>query len=94
MGAFYNQAGSGQWYLGDFDYSGMVDDSDVTLLGAFYSPSAPALSPDYLSQRYGAEFAAAFTMGQQIAVPEPVSLVGVGIFSFGLLARRRTRRRG
>jgi hypothetical protein len=31
------------WALGDFDYNGFVDDDDVTLLNAFYDPSAPPL---------------------------------------------------
>src|SRR4029079_8931698 len=31
------------WALGDFDYNGFVDDDDVTLLGAFYDPSAVSL---------------------------------------------------
>jgi hypothetical protein len=43
VGAGYNQAGSGEWYLGDFDYSGMCGDDDVTVLGALYDPNAPSL---------------------------------------------------
>ena len=30
------------WALGDFDYNGLVDDDDVTLLGVFYQPTPPA----------------------------------------------------
>jgi hypothetical protein len=28
------------WALGDFEYNSFVDDTDATLLGAFYDPSA------------------------------------------------------
>jgi autotransporter-associated beta strand protein len=88
VGAFYLQPNSGQWYLGDFDFSGMCDDSDVTLLGAFYDPAAPALSPAYLTERYGPEFAMAFAAGQAM-VPEPSALALVG---FAFFARRHRRR--
>jgi hypothetical protein len=87
VGAFYLQSTSGQWYLGDFDYSGMCDDSDVTLLGAFYDPAAPPLSPAYLTDMYGAEFAAAFEAGQAMA-PEPSI---AGLLALGLCMRRRRR---
>ena len=51
------------WALGDFDYSGIVDHDDVTLLGVFKNPagtSIPAL---------GAEIVGA------AAVPEPATRV-------------------
>src|SRR5437016_1148360 len=45
MGGEINNPNSGQWYLGDFDYSGMCDNNDVTALGGLFNPTAPALSP-------------------------------------------------
>ena len=54
-----------EWGNGDFNYDGRVDDSDVTLLGAFYDESATPVSAAELTQRYGAEFAAAFEAGQK-----------------------------
>src|SRR5207245_1582425 len=39
VGGEYGNADSGQWYLGDFDYSGLCDNDDVT------TASIPAGSP-------------------------------------------------
>src|ERR1044072_9906009 len=64
VGATYNTAGSGDWFLGDFDYDGMCDSDDVTVIGALYDPTAPALSPAQLTAQYGADFAAAFEKGR------------------------------
>jgi hypothetical protein len=37
---------NGAWALGDFEYNGLIDDDDVTLLGAFYNPSGgPPVTP-------------------------------------------------
>jgi hypothetical protein len=50
--ANFGVASSGQWFLGDFDYSGLCDNADATVLGALFesaSPQAPAvpqLSPE------------------------------------------------
>jgi hypothetical protein len=55
------------WALGDFDYNGFVDDDDVTLLGAFYDPSAPPLN----SQAVPGVIAPAGV----VAVPEPSTAV-------------------
>jgi hypothetical protein len=68
------------WALGDFDYNGFVDDDDVTLLGVFYDPSAPAL----------------ITVAQPIAsnvaaVPEPATIALVVILVGIVLVLRRSR---
>ena len=73
---------------GDFNYDGKVDDSDVTLLGAFYDESATPLSAATLTARYGAEFAAAFAAGQAMAVPEPASVILLALASAALAPRR------
>jgi hypothetical protein len=71
----------------------MVDDGDVTLLGAYYDPGAPHLSPAYLTEMYGVEFATAFAAGQAMA-PEPGTAVMVALASTGLLSRRRRKSSG
>jgi hypothetical protein len=60
------------WALGDFDYNGFVDDDDVTLLGAFYDPSAPPLGAP-----------AAASLSPVAAIPEPgtVGLLAAGLFA-------------
>src|SRR5207248_768279 len=45
VGGKFGAAGSGQWYFGDFDYSGSCDNADVTALGGLFNPSATPLSP-------------------------------------------------
>ncbi len=45
VGALFGNGGTGDWFLGDFDYDGIVDSDDVTVLGAMYDPTAPALAP-------------------------------------------------
>ena len=40
VGIFYPQFGSGEWYLGDFDYTNGDDDNDITVLGIFEDPGA------------------------------------------------------
>lgn len=45
VGADYGASGTGQWYLGDFDYDGMCDTDDVTVIGTTYNPVAPILAP-------------------------------------------------
>src|SRR5205085_9289791 len=40
VGATYNTVGSGDWFLGDFDYDGACDSDDVTVIGALYDPTA------------------------------------------------------
>jgi hypothetical protein len=77
----YTGVPNANWAAGDFDYNGFVDDDDVTLLGAFYDPSAtPITSPG----------------GGVAAVPEPatVTLLGATVAVCAIAAvRRRTARR-
>ncbi len=47
MGLNYNSVGTGDWFLGDFDYDGKCDSDDVTSLGLLYNPTAPPLSPAF-----------------------------------------------
>jgi hypothetical protein len=73
-----------RWALGDFDYNGFVDDDDVTLLGAFYDPSAASLVVP------SADAATATA-----AVPEPasVTLVLLAGAVAAIAARRSCRMR-
>ena len=70
--------------LGDFDYNGFVDDDDVTLLGAYYDPSAPPLNSQAAPGALGSAEAVA-------AVPEPGSLILllVGLAPLGAFVRRQ-----
>ena len=43
VGAFYGNHEFHDWMYGDFDYNGFTDDTDITLLGAYYSLLAPAI---------------------------------------------------
>jgi hypothetical protein len=92
VGAEFGAAGSGHWYLGDFDYSGQCDNADATVLGALFNPSAPPLSPNQLSAQFGAAFASAFEAGQldAAAIPEPST---IGLLALcGITLCRRSRR--
>jgi len=91
-GAHFNQPGSGQWYLGDFGYSGMCDAHDVNVLGATFDKSSPTPSPAQLSAQYGSAFADAFAAGLNGTVPEPGGIVLIGLGAIGLATRRRRSR--
>jgi hypothetical protein len=76
------------WALGDFDYNGFVDDDDVTLLGAFYDPSAASLiSPPAEPGANGVAGAESVA-----AVPEPgaLLLVLIGMAAVALRRKRLT----
>ncbi len=91
VGALFNSAGTGEWFLGDFDYDGICESDDVTVLGALYDPTAPALGAAQLEAQYGNEFAAAFARGQSLksSVPEPGTGALIAFSATVLLARRR-----
>jgi len=40
VGTRFGKSGTGQWEMGDFDYSGIVDNPDVDALSALYNPKA------------------------------------------------------
>jgi hypothetical protein len=64
--------------MGDFDYNGFVDDDDVTLLGAFYDPSAPPLA----------------ALGTSVsAVPEPGTVAFLATGLLGILLAQAVRRK-
>lgn len=92
VGTDFNAGGTGEWFLGDFDYDGICDGDDVTVLGALYDPTAPPLSGAELTAQYGSGFATAFERGRQLGpanVPEPSSLMVLGIGAAALLKRSR-----
>jgi hypothetical protein len=80
-------APNGSWFLGDFDYSGFVDDDDVTLLGVFYDPSAQPLTGSPEGESGSVSISVA-------AIPEPrgltLLLIGGGAFlsAAGVCSRR------
>src|ERR1041385_8856281 len=94
VGADVTAGGTGEWYLGDFDFDGKCDGDDVTVLGALYSPTAPPLSLAQLTAQYGDDFAAAFERGRALAasssVPEPS---GFALLSLPMLAAIKRSRR-
>ena len=96
MYADYNNPGTGEWFLGDFDFDGICDSDDVTVLGAMYNPTTPAFSKAELTAQYGEEFAAAFELGRTLGpnVPEPAG-AGMSLIAAaaGLLTRRGRRGR-
>ena len=44
LNADLNAGGTGEWYLADFDYDGICDGDDATMMGALYDPTAPPLN--------------------------------------------------
>src|SRR3989442_8939635 len=91
VGNNFGQTTSGQWFLGDFDYSGKCDGTDVSILGTTFGKTTPTLSPAQLSAEFGAAFASAFESGQSAAVPEPAGLAFLAIGAAGMLGWRRRR---
>src|SRR5207237_2818338 len=57
VGGKFGAAGSGEWYFGDFDYSGSCDNADVTALGGLCNLSAPPLGAAQLSAQFVGAFA-------------------------------------
>jgi len=75
-----NFGGSGKrWFNGDFNYDGSVNTTDFNLLAANFGSSLPADAAANGASALGA------------LVPEPSSLMLVGLGAAGLVARRRRR---
>jgi hypothetical protein len=86
------------WALGDFDYNGLVDDDDVTLLGAFYDPAAaPLVTPAPLMSGGGVSGEGVSGAGVA-AVPEPgtVTMLITGLIALaaGTVRAGTVRRKG
>jgi len=64
---------SGNWLQGDFNFDGNVDVSDLSLLAGTFRTSNPYFAPGSGGS----------------PVPEPVTLVLLGLGGLGLVARRR-----
>jgi len=92
IGTHFQKPGSGQWCFGDFDYSGTCDGSDVAVLGTTFGKTSPVLSPAQMTAEFGAAFTAAFEAGQSGAVPEPGSLMLLGLGAAAMMGGRRRRK--
>lgn len=103
VGLNYNSSGTGDWFMGDFDFDGMCDSDDVTALGLLYDPNAPPLSQAQFTAQYGSDFASAFEAGRALAasgsgsVPEPAPLaaplLALAALSFRKFGRAGLRKR-
>jgi len=79
------------WYNGDFNYDGVVDGSDYTLMdNAFNSQTIQILDQIAGSNAVVSDQISGGASGTS-AVPEPASLGLLGIGALGLLGRRRRR---
>jgi hypothetical protein len=88
--AYLNNQNSGNaaltgWANGDFNYDGVVNGSDYTLIDNAFNMQGAQLSTEIASPT------ALIAGGAVSAVPEPASLGLLGISALGLLARRRGR---
>ena len=88
--ASYTQAGN--WAEGDFDYSGDVVFADLSKLLANYTQSVPMVV-DGSSYALDASAIQALSDAGFTVVPEPSTLVLLGIGAFALLAHALCRRR-
>jgi hypothetical protein len=76
------------WNTGDFDYDNSVGFSDLVAVAQNYSQSFPTAPISGASADFNADLAAAFA-----SVPEPSSLIGLGIIPVAFLVRRHRRKR-
>jgi hypothetical protein len=73
------------WYNGDFNYDGVIDGSDYTLIDNAFNTQGAQLSIEIASAT--AQIAGSAATG----VPEPATLGLIGIASLGMLSQRRQR---
>jgi hypothetical protein len=75
------------WYNGDFNYDGVVDGSDYTLIDNAFNTQGSSLATEIASPSAVATSQIAGATGTS-AVPEPTTLGLIGIAAAGLLGRR------
>jgi hypothetical protein len=88
-GANYLQANVGDWYKGDYNYDGLVNDADVYTLGSGWNKDTTPPTQSSLTSQYGANFANAFYDGLAHPVPEPAAMTVLLAGTAITLARRR-----
>jgi len=86
LGTHMNKPGSGQWYYGDFDYSGTCDGNDVAVLGTTFGKTSPSLSPAAIitAPAFAATSAAPNTspdVATAVSEPEPAATPSIRPFS-------------